>query len=201
MTGLRERKKAKTRRTIQEQALRLFAERGYDATTVDQIADAAEISPSTFFRYFATKEDVVIEDEYDPILIEAFLRQPPTLGLVAAMRAAMHEIFTQMFAADQDELLQRSKLQFEVPAIRARLLTHQFATMERFAVAAAQRVGRDPSDLAIQAFAGAIFGTLTPAVMAWVRSEGKQPLPALVEVCFDQLESGFDLDMDTTQAA
>src|SRR5262252_2552636 len=68
--GLRERKKQKTRWAIQEHALRLIAEQGYDATTVDQIAAAAEISPSTFFRYFPTKEDLIIEDEYDAVLEE-----------------------------------------------------------------------------------------------------------------------------------
>src|SRR5262249_44921406 len=78
--SLRERKKAKTRAAIQQHALRLFREQGYAATTVEQIAAAAEISPSTFFRYFPTKEDVVLYDDLDPLLIAAFDAQPPELS-------------------------------------------------------------------------------------------------------------------------
>ena len=66
--GLRERKKIKLRRSVQSEALRLFAEQGYEDTTVEQIADAADISTTTFYRYFPTKEDVVLDDDYDPIV-------------------------------------------------------------------------------------------------------------------------------------
>ena len=88
--GLRERKKARTRAAIQEQALRLFRDQGYERTTVEQIAEAAEVSPSTFFRYFPTKEDVALYDALDPLMIEAFRSQPAALSPLAAMRAAMH---------------------------------------------------------------------------------------------------------------
>ena len=78
--GLRERKKARTRAALREHALRLFREQGYQRTTVEQIAAAAEVSPSTFFRYFPTKEDLVLQDDMDTRLVEAFERQPPGLG-------------------------------------------------------------------------------------------------------------------------
>src|SRR6201985_3605647 len=89
--GLRERKKARTRATIRQEALRLFREQGYQATTVEQIAAAAEISPSTFFRYFPTKEDVVLQDDMEPALIEALEQQPVEMGIVAAVRAGVRE--------------------------------------------------------------------------------------------------------------
>ena len=91
--GLRERKKAKTRATIREHALRLFREQGYQATTVEQIAEAAEVSPSTFFRYFPNKEAVVLQDDYDPMLVAAFEAQPAELSPVAALRGAMQAVF------------------------------------------------------------------------------------------------------------
>src|SRR6202050_991002 len=89
--GLRERKKARTRASLREHALRLFRDQGYTATTVEQIAAAAEVSPSTFFRYFPTKEDLVLQDDMDTRMAEAFARQPPELAPVAALRAAMRE--------------------------------------------------------------------------------------------------------------
>src|SRR5256885_14709692 len=87
--GLRERKKARTRAAIREHALRLFHEQGYQRTTVEQIAAAAEVSPSTFFRYFPTKEDLVLQDDMDTRMVEAFERQPAGLGPVAAGRGAI----------------------------------------------------------------------------------------------------------------
>ena len=82
--GLRERKKQKTRESIQRTALRLFERQGYEETTIEQIAAAAEISESTFFNYFPTKEDVVLYDAYDPVAKLRDLMQQPSLEGVFA---------------------------------------------------------------------------------------------------------------------
>src|SRR5258708_12950629 len=117
--GLRERKKARTRAAIREHALRLFREQGYDATTVEQIAEAAEVSPSTFFRYFPTKEDVVLQDEYDELIVEAFRAQPPELTPLQAMRAALHEVIGHLSPRDHAEEDERLQLSPQVPQLRA----------------------------------------------------------------------------------
>src|ERR1700727_3243451 len=86
--GLRERKKIKLRRAIQTAALRLFEAQGYEHTTVEQIAEAAETSTTTFYRYFPTKEDVVIDDDYDPIIEDTIATRPSGEALSDTVRAA-----------------------------------------------------------------------------------------------------------------
>ena len=103
--SLRERKKARTRASLREHPLRLFREQGYQATTVEQIAAAAEVSPSTFFRYFPTKEDVVMQDDLDARLFAAFEHQPPEVGPVAALRAALLSSVRSAFVDGMDIML------------------------------------------------------------------------------------------------
>jgi AcrR family transcriptional regulator len=95
-TGLRERKKAKTRAAIRDHAMRLFDEQGYAATTVEQIAEAADVSPSTFFRYFPTKEDTVLADDYDPLIVAELRAQPPEMNPIEAIRRSIHAVFDQI---------------------------------------------------------------------------------------------------------
>ncbi|GII64502.1 TetR family transcriptional regulator [Sphaerisporangium krabiense] len=191
--GLRERKKAKTRQAIQEHALRLFTEQGYDATTVEQIAEAAEVSPSTFFRYFPTKEDVVMRDDYDPMIAAAYLRQPASLGPLAAMRAAMGEVFTEVFEADERTIRRRIELIWSIPALRARQVEGQLATMAALASMLAERTGRSADDLRVRAAAGAVIGAWIAAMERWVVSGRDVSLPALMDEVLAFLEEGMPL--------
>jgi len=162
--GLRERKKARTRAAIREHAFRLFREHGYDATTVEQIADAAEVSPSTFFRYFPTKEDVVLQDDLDLLWLEAIQDQPPEMSPIAAMRAGVHAAFARMGEAEWAQLRETTELALAVPAVRGRMLEELARTTQALAEAVAERTGRDPGDFAVRTLAGAIVGI---AMAAW----------------------------------
>ena len=165
--GLRERKKARTRASLREHALRLFRENGYQNTTVEQIAAAAEVSPSTFFRYFPTKEDLVLQDDMDTRMIAAFEHQPPELGPIAAVRAATREMLTSYNAADVDILRETTRLTITVPEIRARAMDEFARTITVVAEAIARRAGRSPDDLAVRAAAGAIIGVIMSVTMPW----------------------------------
>jgi AcrR family transcriptional regulator len=158
--GLRERKKARTRTAIQDAALRLYLEHGYEATTIEQIAEAAEVSPSTFFRYFPTKPETVLYDRYDPILLESFVHQPAELTPLAAIRAAMRDVLDHLDPADLELEQTRWKLVARVPELRAAVTERMIPMAGMLADAVAKRVGREPDDFAIRTWTGAVIGAL-----------------------------------------
>jgi len=165
--GLRERKKARTRASLREHALRLFREQGYHATTVEQIAAAAEVSPSTFFRYFPTKEDLVLQDDMDTRMIEALERQPAGLSPVTAVRAAAREVFASYTAADLDLISENAVLTMTVPEIRARAMDEFARTIAVVSEALAKRAGRPADDLTVRTTAGAIVGVIMSITLPW----------------------------------
>jgi AcrR family transcriptional regulator len=191
--GLRERKKQKTRWLIQEHALRLFQEQGYEQTTIDQIAAAAEISPSTFFRYFKTKEDVVIEDEYDPLLLKLIAEQPADRPAIAAIRQVLRAAMGQLGPDELAKVYQRTKLQLSVPALRMRMLDGITGNLDMLSVAIAAHAGREPTDMEVRIFVGALTGAMLVAIVAWVESDGKDDFAELVDRALAYLESGLVL--------
>jgi AcrR family transcriptional regulator len=165
-SSLRERKKAKTRAAIQLQALRLFHEQGYAATTIEQIAAAVEVSPSTFFRYFPTKEDVVLYDDLDPLFFAAFEAQPAELTPIQAMRGALHLVFAGLSGEEMEQQQQRTELILSVPELRMRMLDQFAGLVQLLAELVGKRVGRSADDFEVRAFSGALMGVLLAPLLA-----------------------------------
>ena len=190
--GLRERKKARTRAEIQRQALRLFRERGYEATTTSQIAEAAEVSESTFFRYFPTKANVVFWDELDPLVFEAFKEQPPELDPVRALHESIRDVLSRASAADKADLRGRLELLLSVPPLRAMLLDGLRGPMRLLAEALAERCGRLPDDPAVRALAGAVMGVGLSAMFA-AAEDPEADVISLIDEGLEHLEAGFPM--------
>jgi AcrR family transcriptional regulator len=188
--GLRERKKARTKASIQEHAVRLFRAQGYDATTVEQVAEAAEVSPSTVFRYFPTKEDLVISDEYDPMLIAAFRAQPPGLGPVPVLRGALRETFARMSADELAVQRERVLLTLSVPALWGANLANLTGTLRMLTDLVATREGRSVDDIAVRTFSGAVFGVMVEVMFRWA-GEPDMDVPAELDRALAQLEAGL----------
>ena len=190
--GLRERKKARTRAAIRLHAMRLFREKGFAATTVDQIAEAADVSQSTFFRYFRTKEDVVLQDDDDPRAVEAFKAQPPELPPLAALRNAIKAVYAGLSPEEMEQERQRHRLILEVPELRGAILDEYTRTIRVIADAVSERVGRSPDDPAVRAFAGAVIGVAMAATLTWAQGPPDDYF-TVFETAIGYLEAGLPL--------
>ncbi|MES9539277.1 TetR family transcriptional regulator [Spirillospora sp. NPDC049024] len=173
--GLRERKKLRTRQAIATAALRLFAERGYEETTIADIAAAADVSPRTFFSYFPSKEDVIFA-EIDDRLAEVAERLRPTPGEtpMATIRRSIVDVLEAVVAEHRDYGPVQVALILERPALRARAL--QRMTDAQDAIEALLReLCPGISEIDAVAAAGIAVGGMQ-AVVAHCRREGYDPL-------------------------
>ncbi|QHT58816.1 TetR family transcriptional regulator [Paenibacillus lycopersici] len=190
--GLREKKKLRTRLTLQQQGLRLFREQGYAATTIEQIAEASDISPSTFFRYFPTKEALVLEDDDDRIMIDSFLRQPAELSPIRALRLAIQEGFGSMSPEAKESLSGRMGLMMTVPELRAASLIQMNEMLIMIAKLSANRLGRSGEDFDVMLFAGSIVGAMM-AVQLYCADHPEADFFAVVDEALALYEAGLPL--------
>lgn len=191
-TGLRERKKARTRAAIQQHALQLFTEQGYTNTTIEQIAASADVSSSTFFRYFRSKEDTVCYDALDPVLMDAFLQQPPDVSPLTAVRMALREVFDQLPAEAGEAERVRRELIFSVPELRMVMLNQLITGTVTLSETVAKRVGRSPKDIKVRTWAGAVIGVVLSA-MATVAENRDSNFVDCLDSGLALLESGLSL--------
>ncbi|MEV6304784.1 TetR family transcriptional regulator [Actinoplanes sp. NPDC051861] len=188
MTSLRERKKAKTRAAIRDHAMRLFEEQGFAATTVDQIADAAEVSPSTFFRYFPTKEDVVLIDDVDAVLVVAIRAQPAGVEPIQAILLAMRDVFADLSPEAWEFEQRRQRLFHSVPELRARVMHQMTDAIDLLAGVIAERAGLPPGDFSARVMAGAAVGAMLSVVPS-----GGLPAEGVTPADHERLERALTL--------
>ena len=163
---------------IQTEALRLFVRKGYPQTTVEEIADAAAISPRTFFRYFPSKEDVVMWDEYDPLALELLEARPDDEPLAESFRAITRESLGGLLRNDPERLLSRIRLALTVPELRARFLDEQTQGIEQIARFLASKRGTPVDDLTLRVVGSALLAAVAVALDRWQKDEGKSDVGA-----------------------
>jgi AcrR family transcriptional regulator len=158
--GLRERKKIKTRDAIRRAAFRLINEQGYANTTVEQIAQAADVSPRTFSRYFPAKEAVLLSDDLIQPIVDAFIAAPSDLSPIAAYRHAVAATFGAMTDDERADAVTGQRLMYTVPEARGLLYQEYIRLIALITDALATRL-RQPSDgFERRMIAGAIVGVL-----------------------------------------
>ncbi|MEV0615142.1 TetR family transcriptional regulator [Nonomuraea sp. NPDC050404] len=162
--SLRARKKAKTKSAIQREALRLFDEQGYEATTVEEIVDAVDVSRATFFRYFPTKADIVLHDVGDLLVVQAMKRLPASGHPIDSLRLSIQRLFDEASEAGLSLNRRREELLRRVPELRARVPGHMAQAIPLLATALAAHSGRSADDVDVLTMSGAIIGV---AIAIW----------------------------------
>lgn len=190
--SLRERKKLKTRIAIRNATYALIEEQGYDATTVEQIADRAEVSPSTVFRYFPTKEDIVLTDEYDPLAEDLLRARPEDESVLDSLRFIIRRSMAMAMADAptfaEHEMKLRLRLMTEVPAVRSRAMESMSVTGRLMCRAIAERTGRDENDLEVRVYTMGLMSALVETAIYWTEHDYQGDLPVLIDRALDTLK-------------
>ncbi|MFG2604354.1 TetR/AcrR family transcriptional regulator [Streptomyces sp. NPDC048514] len=188
--GLRERKKIKTREAIRAATYSLIEEQGYDATTIEQIADRAEVSPSTVFRYFPTKEDIVLTDEYDPLMLGELRARPAGEPWMDSLRYVMGKAL-ELSEEEPEVLRLRARLGVQVPAVRSRMFESMSETGRLLRQAIADRTGRNPESLEVRVHAMGLIGSMMEVSMYWAENGFEGDLRELMGRALDVMEHGL----------
>lgn len=191
--GLRERKKQRTREALIDAAQTLFCAQGFEATTIEQIAESVEVSSRTFFRYFTSKDDVALAlaDEQITAVLEAFAAQPAGLPVLTAMRTAAVGVMRTYetdarFHGLQDVISAN-------PALTAARIERATARFDEVARLIGARMGVDPAvDPRPYLVASVALCAVQTAVVAWRAAGHQAPESELAGQAFALLATGLD---------
>lgn len=197
--GLRERKKLRTRDALLSAAFGLFSRKGFEATTVDEIADAVEVSSRTFFRYFASKDDMILSsiDEQYTAAFEQFERRPAGEPVLTALRRAIVGVLRACESGQTELAPERYTCVVELlsssPALAARTLEQCTVRVAELTQRVARRMGVDAtSDPRPTLVAAVVMSAVQTATVAWRADEPDAPSSVLVDRAFGLLEGGIN---------
>jgi AcrR family transcriptional regulator len=190
VASLRERNRARTRAEIRSHALRLFYEQGYSATTMEQIASAAEVSQSTLFRYFPTKEDLAFRDGLEEIFVAAIGRQPADLTPIQAIRNAIRSVAAELPPGWADGEERYHALITNTPELQAGVIKELMAITGLLAGEIAARVGPDADERAVRNIAGAVLGVLVSTMLTAADNPSRRYFE-LIDEGLAHLEAGL----------
>lgn len=191
--GLRERKKEKTREALARAALRLFAKRGFDHVTVEDIATACDVSPRTFFRYFESKEDALFSesDAHKQRLLASLAEQPSDLSPLDALHGAMVEL-AAAYVDEREALGQRHRIVRDTASLRTRAAERQ----QRWETDLVEQLRELPAaskwrDLDLRLMVAATTAALRVAVEEWIDHDEARDLTRIFDDVFQRLRDGL----------
>src|SRR5665648_494250 len=165
--GLRERKRTAAMYRIQTEALDLFERRGFHGVTVEAIAEASDVSASSIYRYFGTKEQIVLWDEFDPLLAD-FMGDAVTGAVpLDGVRRVVMAVLGELTSEDEQRIARRARLMMSTPSVEAASVTRSYAAAELIGDILAKQLGRPAADLDVQVFSHALIGGLLGMLHHW----------------------------------
>ena len=190
--GLRERHRKRTAADLEAAALDLFCLRGFDAVTIDDIAAAADVSRRTFFRYFGSKEDVILSDHPKRLdeLQAALDRRPADEPALTALRHAVMSL-ADTYEEQRDHMVRRFTLVSTTPALEARSLCLQRNWETAVTEMLAARMGVDPAKDLRPGVVAATMAAMRVATATWLAGGGRGDLPVTVAASLDLLDGGL----------
>jgi AcrR family transcriptional regulator len=172
---------------VQDEALGLFEDRGYDSVSIEEIAEEAGVGVATVYRHFGTKERIVLWDEYDAEILGSFDKALSGMRTLQAMLATLSAGLSKVHAKDKRRVLRRGRLILKVPALQSA----QYADTLKMGKALSEILIKNKvwkSKLQCDVAASFIASTLAVAATHWIRSSGRKDLNSLIREAFATVE-------------
>lgn len=183
-TSLREKKRKQLRRKIQQEALSLFIQQGYNNTTVEQIAKKVNVSHMSIFRYFPTKEAIILDDNSEELIASLIKKQSNNTTEAEKIERAVLEAISYIYPQGKDRMLKRMQLIMSTPELKAKMWDKQISTAK---IISGSISNSPKKSFELYLLSALYVAAMIIAVEEWVRSKGKNDLVILIKKAFKTL--------------